>query len=80
MYEDHDDCLDSRQGGCEGEAYPRPALSGSGLTYVRCEKHFQDYLGRVGPKIAETRRRYPDSDTPPGWFDAGYAGEQWNDD
>ena len=56
------------------------ALSGSGLNYVRCEKHYQDYLERVGPKIAETRRRYPDSDTPPGWFDASYAGEHWNDD
>ena len=79
MY-DPDKCLDSTHGGCAGEVYPRPALSGSGLTYVRCDKHFDDYAQRVGPKIAETRRRYPDTDVPPSWFDETAAGERWNED
>lgn len=79
MY-DHTDCLDTAQGDCQGETYPRPALSGSGLMYVRCDKHFEDYFQRVGPKVDETRRRYPDSDIPPSWFDPSLAGERWNDD
>lgn len=80
MYDYDDECLDAAQGGCHGETYPRPALSGSGLAYLRCDKHFEDYAQRVGPKIAETRRHYPDSDVPPSWFDPSLAGERWNDD
>lgn len=47
---------------------------------MRCDKHFDDYAQRVGPKIAETRRRYPDTDVPPSWFDETAAGERWNED
>ena len=79
MY-DTNECLDAAQGGCAGEVYPRPALSGSGLAYSRCDNHFELYARRIGPKMADVRRRYPDTDVPPAWFDASLAGERWNED
>ena len=73
------DCLDSDEGGCEGETFERPSLSGSDMAFPRCEKHYQEYADRIAPKIAATRRRYPDSSTPPEWFDESCAGERWDD-
>ena len=80
MSRTYGDCLDSDQGGCEGETFERPSLSGSGMRFPRCDKHYQEYVDRVASKIEATRRRYPDSATPPEWFDESYAGERWNDD
>lgn len=76
-YEDFEECLDGPQD-CEGQVFARAALSGSGCAYVRCERHFEEYLARVGPRMAELRHRYPDSATPPSWFDPTYAGEVWD--
>lgn len=73
------DCLDGPVG-CKGETFERYSLSGSGMTFPRCEKHYDEYVNRVQPQIDEINERYPDSDIPPSWFDPTYAGEHWNDD
>lgn len=78
-YGDFEECLDGPQG-CEGEVFARAALSGSGCAYVRCDKHFDDHVARVGPRMAELREQYPDSAMPPSWFDPAYAGEVWDCD
>ena len=31
-------------------------------------------------RLNEFDRRYPDSATPPSWFDPTYAGESWDED
>lgn len=74
-----DRCLDGPEG-CEGEVYEHLTLSGSGMRFPRCEAHYGAYVQRVQPQIDAVRQRYPDSDTPPSWFDETYAGERWNDD
>lgn len=76
-------CTDAHSdeyGPCEGAVSDYYALSGSGLTYPRCERHYGLYVERVQPRMDEIRRRYPDTDTPPDWFDPTYAGERWNED
>ena len=76
---DPEACLDGPDG-CTGATFPRPALSGSGVYYPRCDGHYGAYVERVQPRMDEIRRRYPDTDTPPDWFDPTYAGERWDDD
>jgi hypothetical protein len=62
-------------GPCEGEV--SVYWSRSGLTSTeRCEGHQRAHWDALDA-IAQ---RYPDSDTPPAWFDPTYAGESWNDD
>lgn len=41
-----------------------------------CARHQRQRLDRM----REIDARYPDSDSPPEWFDESYAGERWNDD
>jgi hypothetical protein len=65
---------------CEGEIEYYYALSGSGSAYPRCEKGYAEYVMRVQPQMDDIRSRYPDSSTPPSWFDESYAGERWDDD
>jgi len=65
---------------CEGEVMFYQALSGSGESYPRCEKGYAEYVERVQPQMDSIRERYPDSSTPPSWFDPTYAGERWDDD
>ena len=72
-------CLDGPDG-CNGEVHEYLALSGSGMRWPRCESHYQAYVKRTQPKIDAVRERYPDTDTPPKWFDPTYAGERWNED
>jgi len=76
-YGDFEECLDGPQD-CEGEVFARGALSGSRCAYARCERHFEEYVARVGPRMAELRQHYPDSTTPPSWFDPSIAGEVWD--
>lgn len=76
---DYHDCLDGPEG-CEGEVFERLTRSGSGMRFPRCEKHYAEYAVEMDAKHAETRRRYPDTDCPPSWFDPSYAGERWDDD
>lgn len=36
-------CLDDAEGfSCEGEAVHRPAMSSTGVEFVRCDKHFAE--------------------------------------
>lgn len=69
-------CMDSYLGDCSGQVEYRMALSGTGISYPRCEHHWLERLERQ----AEIDRRYPDSPIPPADFDPTYAGERWDDD
>lgn len=69
-------CLDSHQGGCQGDIDERPSLAGTGLLIARCDKHWSD-------RLEEQRRidqAYPDSPVAPDWFDPADAGEYWDTD
>lgn len=61
---------------CSGRVEYRMALSGTGTPYPRCDNHWSDRLDLE----QRLRRDYPDTDTPPSWFDPANAGEHWNDD
>ena len=67
------ECLDGPEG-CEGAVEYRMALSGTGVSYPRCDKHWSDRLD-VQEGI---NRRYPTH--APSDFDPSYAGESWDDD
>lgn len=77
-------CLDSpdhSQGHatpCEGDVFPRQSLSGSGMTFERCEKHYGEYVDLQQARLDAIRKRYPES--APADFDPGYAGESWDED
>ena len=64
------DCLDGPIG-CEGSTEYRTPLSGTGRSFPRCSKHWDERLTRQD----EINRRYPQ--TAPSDFDPGYAGEEW---
>jgi hypothetical protein len=67
------ECLDS-DSECQGAVEYRMALSGTGRSFPRCEKHWDDRL-----KVQEgINSRYPTMAPPD--FDPLYAGEQWDDD
>lgn len=67
---------DDPENGCDGKTELRAALSGTGIPYPRCDKHWAARLVLE----SELRQRYPDSDIPPADFDPAYAGERWNED
>ncbi|GAA2665117.1 hypothetical protein [Nonomuraea recticatena] len=60
---------------CEGEVSHRLS-SGETCFIWECSKHADESAERLN----RLNRNYPDSDTPPHWFDPSYAGESWNDD
>lgn len=68
------ECLDG-PGGCRGLVEFRAPLSGTGRSFPRCEKHWEQRL-EAQERI---NRDYPDSPSPPGWFDPANAGETWDD-
>jgi hypothetical protein len=71
------ECLDADVNDpCEGPVEYRMALSGTGRSFPRCEKHWQDRL-RVQERV---NRDYPDSPIAPAWFDPADAGESWDED
>ena len=70
------DCLDGPDD-CQGDVAEYPALSGSGMTFPRCESHYDAYVERVQPRIDDVRRRYPSH--APRDFDPSYCGESWNE-
>jgi len=75
------ECLEHhRLEDCQGEVSYYPALSGSGISYPRCEKGYDEYVERTQPKMDEINARYPDSPFAPDWFDPTYAGESWDED
>lgn len=70
------ECVDGPQD-CQGAVAEYAALSGSGMFFPRCERHYGCYVERVQPRIDEINRRYPAS--PPEDFDP-YYGESWAED
>jgi hypothetical protein len=70
------ECLDSGPdpGICNGPVEYRYALSGTGRSFPRCDKHWGERLD----KQAEIDARYPYHQ--PADFDPSYAGERWDDD
>lgn len=75
---DNPTCLDGGADptGCDGPVEYRYPLSGTGASFLRCDRHWSDRLDRQD----QINARYPDSPHPPADFDPAYAGEQWNDD
>lgn len=73
--DDDRECIDLSDE-CVGEVVPRMALSGTGESFFRCDHHWGIRLD----KEAEIRTNYPDSPTPPAWFDPLAAGEHWDED
>lgn len=69
-------CVNGQGGAaeCEGEVEYRMALSGSGRSFPRCGKHWQDRLDLE----QGLRERYPE--VQPSNFDPAYAGESWYED
>ncbi|WP_032375189.1 hypothetical protein [Rhodococcoides fascians] len=59
---------------CTGDVDYRDALSGTGVSHPRCDKHWQDRLDLAD----DLRRRYPAH--APADFDPTYAGEHWDED
>jgi hypothetical protein len=70
------ECLDNLKGGCAGAVEYRSPTSPTGKSFPRCDAHWSAHLDWY----AEHRRKYPDSDIPPAWFDPTAAGERWEDD
>lgn len=64
-------CMEGEEG-CDGPVEYRVALSPTGRSFPRCEKHWQKRLDRQ----AVIRRRYG-GDVAPADFDPTYAGETW---
>lgn len=73
------ECIESRKGDCEGEVLRELSTTGA-TSSDRCRKHRADYLTKMEKVTREVRSRYPDTDTPPAWFDPTYAGERWNEE
>lgn len=71
----HADCI-SGPDTCEGSVEYRMALSATGTPFPRCDKHWADRM-ELEQRL---RRDYPDSSTPPAWFDPTAAGETWDSD
>lgn len=68
------ECLNAHDGQCSGDIEYRYALSGTGISYPRCDKHWDDRCERQD----EINRRYPHH--APSDFDPMYAGERWDED
>lgn len=69
-------CLDRRDDNCTGTVQLRESLSGTGTRIPRCDGHWAKRL----EKQEAHRKVYPDSPTPPDWFDPTVAGETWDED
>ncbi len=67
------ECLDDYEGGCRGAVEYRMALSGTGVSYPRCDKHWAERLDRQ----AEIDERYP-VNAPSNWSHWD-AGEYWDE-
>lgn len=68
------ECLDGHYEDCKGDVEYRFALSGTGISYPRCDKHWAERVVRQ----QEIDQRYPYNQ--PSDFDPLYAGERWDDD
>lgn len=68
------ECLDRHKTACSGPVEYRMALSATGVSFPRCEKHWIERLD-VQDGI---NARYPAQQ--PADFDPSYAGETWDED
>ena len=70
------ECLDENPllGACKGPIEYRESLSGTGISYPRCDFHWDMRLDRQD----QINGRYPYHQ--PADFDPTYAGERWDDD
>lgn len=68
------ECIDNYLDTCEGAVEYRMALSGTGISYPRCDKHWSVRLDAE----EKLRERYPVMQ--PSDFDPSYAGERWDED
>lgn len=59
---------------CAGAVEYRYPLSGTGQSFPRCEKHWEERLENE----EKLRERYPEH--APSDFDPAYAGEYWGED
>lgn len=71
---DDDKCIDDHDGDCKGDTEYRMALSGTGISYPRCDHHWGLRLDLED----QLRDRYPVH--APSDFDPYYAGECWDED
>lgn len=69
------DCIDGIAG-CGGNIEYRMALSATGESFARCDKHWDVRLDEQ----ERIDRDYPDSPCAPDWFDPMDAGEHWDED
>lgn len=72
---EYPECLDASDE-CEGSVEYRQALSATGKSFARCDKHWE-------LRLAEQERiqhDYPDSPSPPAWYDEAAAGELWSEE
>jgi hypothetical protein len=68
------ECLEGHDGTCKGTIELRWPLSGTGRSFARCDKHWEERV-----IIQEgINQRYPTH--APADFDPLYAGERWDDD
>ena len=72
------DCIDADEGSCAGQVFERYTLSRSGMTFPRCDHHYDAYVERTQPIIDDIDRRYPA--TAPADLDPSLAGEVWSED
>lgn len=72
------ECISSQDGGCDGEVALHESSTGASASF-RCDRHQRAHVERLRPILEENARNYPDSDIPPAWFDATFAGESWNE-
>lgn len=69
------ECLDAGHGApCEGTVEYRMALSATGRSFPRCERHWAKRL----EEQERINRTYPAQ--APSDFDPAYAGERWDED
>jgi hypothetical protein len=74
-----EECLDNHPDAetpCKGPVLMRTSLSGSGMSFPRCDAHWEIRL----EKQEEIRQAFPDSPIAPSWFDPMDAGESWDED
>ncbi len=68
---------DHMQTECEGPVELRMPLSGTGVSFPRCDRHWELRL----TEQARIDRLYaPNSDVPPPDFDPTYTGESWEEE
>ena len=72
-----DRCIEDHRDNCRGPVEWRSSpYNPLGSSFPRCDRHFDEVLR----KHEQINERYPDSPSPPAWFDPAAAGERWSDD